>query len=138
MSIQKVHSALWDALSAIVESGVLRVQHASNTDRMHADAVQALELAATERAKADATGHPNVDGHTLEVHTHGSYQVAIVTIARDHDDHPGEPAYAIELRDERGSPKGCITTSYPGRAGFGSAKDRAATVVEFLALLDEL
>ena len=135
----KAHKAMWDALSAIVEGGALRSYHASNTDALHRDAVKALDLAAEERAEREApTGHPNEHGHQLELKAHGSYQLAVVTIAWDDENHPGEPAYAVELRDGLGKDLGCVTTSFPGRAGFEMAKDRAYACIELLALLDEL
>jgi len=132
----KAHNALWDALSAIVEDGVL-CSGSLDTADLHRDAVKALELAGAERAK-QVTGHPNEDGHRLQLEAHGSYQVAIVTIAHDDENHPDQPAYAVELIDGLGKWLGCITTTYPGRAGFEQAKDRAAACIELLALLDEL
>jgi len=69
MSTSKAHSALWDALSAIVESGALKAFHASNTDAMHDRAVNALDLAAAERAAGNGNGRITVTVHHGE-HRH--------------------------------------------------------------------
>lgn len=55
--LRHAFNGLWDALSDIVESGALKAVHASNTDDLHAKALDALERAAAETERErKATG----------------------------------------------------------------------------------
>ncbi|MDE0660302.1 MAG: single-stranded DNA-binding protein [Gammaproteobacteria bacterium] len=54
MSKTKAREAMWDVLSEIVESGILRSVHASNATRLHQQALDALVLAAEEDGDASA------------------------------------------------------------------------------------
>ena len=55
MSKTKAREAIWDVLSEIVESGILRSVHASNATRLHQQALDALVLATEENGAGAET-----------------------------------------------------------------------------------